>query len=225
MIHTKKIQYLGQNSKMRQSSYHYEIWNWGIPAFLSQKGTKTCPKAGHCITGCYAKSGTYNFPVVANKYEQRLELAQSEAFAETLFNEIQLAQNKAEKNGKECVIRIHDSGDFFSEEYAQAWLKVIRAHCDIKFYAYTKMVKYFKSLDNMPQNLTIIYSYGGLEDAYINPKRDRHSKVFETEALLIEAGYADASKDDTVAFGDNLKIGLIFHSNKKYANTNWHKVS
>jgi hypothetical protein len=35
-------------------------------------------------------------------------------------------------------VRIHDSGDFFSDEYTQAWLRVMRARPTVLFYAYTK---------------------------------------------------------------------------------------
>jgi protein gp88 len=32
----------------------------------------------------------------------------------------------------------HDSGDFFSDAYLLAWLRIFRARPDVNFYAYTK---------------------------------------------------------------------------------------
>ena len=41
------------------------------------------------------------------------------------------------------LYRIHESGDFWSELYFQAWLEVARQHPNIKFYAYTKQLSYW----------------------------------------------------------------------------------
>ena len=43
-------------------------------------------------------------------------------------------------------IRIHDAGDFFSDDYLAAWLRVIRASARVNFYAYTKEVDRFRRL-------------------------------------------------------------------------------
>lgn len=220
-----KLNYLSQNEKMRKSSYHYDIYNWGIPAFISKiSKIKTCPNAGQCATGCYAQSGTYRFKNVVSKYESRLQLALSEQFQDVIASEIETAKTKASKRDKQCVIRIHDSGDFFSDQYVDKWLEVIQSQPDTLFYAYTKEVSRFKSME-LPKNLIMIYSYGGKQDHLIDPEQDRHSRVFQDETSLIEAGYADASHDDTVAFGENLKIGLVYHGSKKYANTHWDRVN
>jgi len=35
-------------------------------------------------------------------------------------------------------IRIHDAGDFFSDAYLEAWMRICRARSDTNFYAYSK---------------------------------------------------------------------------------------
>lgn len=226
-----KLNWLAQNAKMRRSSTQYDIYNFGIPAFLSETGIKTCPNAGRCAAGCYARSGSYRFSNVARKYEARLKLTQSVEFFDIMVSEIETAIAKASKRGKECLIRIHDSGDFYSLDYYLTWSRIMK-HFDgqCNFYAYTKQVEMFQSLSQddtyeMPQNFTLIFSYGGKQDHLIDPERDRHSAVFQNEIELALQGYADASHDDTVALGSNLKIGLIYHGSKNYANTAWDKVS
>jgi hypothetical protein len=37
------------------------------------------------------------------------------------------------------AVRIHSSGDFFSQGYIDMWHRIIKAHKDISFYAYTKV--------------------------------------------------------------------------------------
>jgi hypothetical protein len=221
------MQYLSQNEKMKRSSTVFDLYNWGIPAFLSKDGLKTCPNAKHCVAGCYAKSGAYLFSNVAAKYEQRLGLALSPQFVDTISLDIAKACKTASKRSKSPLIRVHDSGDFFSLDYTLSWFRVMKAFPHVPFYAYTKQVELLKDLKNantIPDNLTLIYSYGGKQDYLIDPTKDRHSRVFETLEQALKEGYADASHDDTVALGENHRIGLVYHGVKRYDNTAWDKV-
>ena len=219
---------LSQNSKIKKSQNEtWDIFNFGIPAFRSETGLNTCPMAGNCANGCYAQSGTYRFGNVRNAYEERLKLTQSEHFCTIMTHEITAQTFKTRAKNKSCLIRIHDSGDFYSNEYANNWLKIIQQCQTTQFYAYTKMVQMFENLKDshsLPPNLKLIYSYGGKQDYLIDQQNHRHSRVFQDETSLIEAGYANASQNDLVAIGDNNKIGLTYHGSKNYAKTNWSKV-
>jgi len=225
------MNWLSQNKKMQKSSQGDTIiFNWGIPAFRSNTGLITCPKAKHCVSGCYARSGAYRFSNVVSKYEARLQLALSPQFESIMQVELDEARRISLKQGKQCLIRIHDSGDFFSLDYTLTWFRMIRLNPDITFYAYTKMVQMFEDLsknytDAIPTNLIMIYSYGGAEDSMIQTETHRHSKVFQSETELLDAGYINASHDDTLALTKNNKVGLVYHGTKKYTNTTWNKVS
>lgn len=214
----KEYDWLTRNSKMRKMS-GIKTYNWGIPAYQSSTGFKTCPNAAACAKGCYATQGAYKFSNVAKVFEARLKLAQSPRFANIIHAEIK--RRKVER------LRIHDSGDFFSIEYLERWLGIIRANPTVQFYAYTKMVSMFKqyTLDGLiPSNFIVIYSYGGTEDKLIDKNVDRHSWVFSSVEALQDAGYADAHEDDSIAVGSNPKIGLVYHGTKNYNNTDWSKV-
>ncbi len=217
------MMYLTQNRKMKAIEDGL-VYNWGLPAFRSRSGFKTCPKAKLCVSGCYARSGGYLFKHTVNKYEQRLALSQSPNFIKTLCEEIDIIRARAKKKGKQSYIRIHDSGDFYSPGYLNRWLSIIKAFPDVVFYAYTKEIALFKA-QQLPQNFKVIYSFGGKEDYLIDIAKDRHAIVFEDRESLLKAGYEDASKNDLKALGANNKIGLIFHHNKKYINTLWSKVT
>lgn len=214
--------YLTRNSKMLKSK-SATVYNWGIPAFISETGLKTCPKAGICAAGCYAMSGTYMFKNTKNAYERRLSLSLSDQFENVMIEELTYILNKAKLP---VYIRIHDSGDFYSKEYLEKWLRIMEVFPEIKFYAYTKEVKMLKSIkDSLPDNFTVIFSLGGKEDGLINVHNDRHSAVFKDLRVLVANGYEDASNDDLVALGPNKKIGLIYHQNKKYENSKWDKIN
>jgi hypothetical protein len=98
-------------------------------------------------------------------------------------------------------VRIHDSGDFFSTPYLMAWLEVIRAHPNTNFYAYTKEVTRLKAhlAVDPPDNFAWVYSYGGREDAAIDPEHDRVADVFPDEATLTTAGYSSQAASDLLA--------------------------
>jgi hypothetical protein len=207
--------FLVRNSKIKKSAKR--TFNFGIPAYQSNTGLKTCPNAGACAKGCYALAGAYRFSNVAQAFERRLTATQDDAFVDQMLADID--KQRAER------IRIHDSGDFYNEEYLDRWLRIMRARPQVEFYAYTKMVSLFKKRSkDLPKNFTVIYSFGGTEDRLIDVKRDRHSLVFESVAQLKACGYSDASKQDDVALGSNPKIGLVYHGTKNIENTNWAKV-
>lgn len=216
-----------QNAKMRKSSNDgIHIYNWGIPAFKSSDGSLTCPNATKCIAGCYAKMGAYIWSNVAQAYENRYSLSRDKNFKEVIMFHVQKLLDK-HRTGK-LVIRIHDSGDFYSAEYFQAWKDIAAEFIGEKrvmFYAYTKMVTLAKTEVNILKNFTVILSYGGKEDHLIDPKKDRHSRVFESKEELLAAGYVDASSDDMLALTKNKKVGLIYHGNKNYHKTSWDKVA
>lgn len=207
--------FLVRNSKIKKSAKR--TFNFGIPAYQSATGLKTCPNAGACAKGCYALAGAYRFSNVAQAFERRLAATQSDDFIDAMLKDID--KQKAER------IRIHDSGDFYSEDYLDRWLIIMRSRPQVEFYAYTKMVSLFKRrMQDLPTNFTLIFSFGGTEDRLIDTDRDRHSLVFETIAQLKACGYADASNQDDVALGKNPRIGLIYHGTKNIENTNWGKV-
>ena len=222
-----KLLLLSQNGKMKKSSKvgRFELYNFGIPAFRSQDNTVTCPNAGICAKDCYAQNGTYNFPNVVNAYERRLDQTRELTRFEALIRaEIGLVGVQANAKDKECLIRIHDSGDFYSEQYLDKWIEIIQNLPLIHFYAYTKNVQWTKARQ-LPNNFTAIYSFGGKQDNLIDCQKDRHSMVFPTLDHLLDAGYVDASQDDTVAaFSKSNKIGLVYHGRKKYAKTLWARI-
>ena len=200
------------------------ILNWTLPAFgvkLSNgKNFNVCPNAGACAPFCYARSGTYNFSNVKARHLANLEyvLDQPDQWFAQMSDEI----NTIKMAGK--FVRIHDSGDFFSEDYLEMWMKIIRSASHVGFYAYTKEVTMFRKIvePNCPSNFRYLYSMGGKEDYLVDKERDRHADVFVDEAAIIAAGYMNQDHSDLLApLLPTNKIGIIAnnirHYNKKMA--------
>lgn len=212
-------QLLTQNKKMKASSTgSHVVYNFGIPAYKSDTGLVTCPMAGSCAKGCYARQGAYAWTPVKAAYEWRLEQTLKASF----IAEMTAAIKKLEvKTSKQLVVRIHDSGDFYNKKYLDKWLTIINALPGVKFYAYTKMIPLFKSLQ-LPENFRVIFSEGGKRDDLIDTKL-YHAKVFRTKEELLNAGYVDNNNDDlAAAIGTQNKIGLVYHGakSKQWETTN-----
>lgn len=221
------IQIFSRTSKNKKSS-KFEAYSFGIPAGFAEDGFNTCPGKDSCAHGCYANQGFYVYKKKREKMERNLRLARHwtslEGFALEVSREL---EHIAAKARKPIAIRIHDSGDFFSGSYLHKWIHIIEKFPEIEFYAYTKMIPLFGRWNLQPRpitgrvpgrpNFTVIYSLGGKWDFLINTGVHRHSAVFAKgkENVMEAMGYADASKDDTVAFaGKNHRIGLLYHGNQ-----------
>jgi len=226
----KQNKLLTQNSKMKKTAKLNDVmmYNWTLPAFKSQSGVITCPMASKCVKGCYAKQGAYIWSKVKAKHERNLVLSQSDQFVGLMIDEIKSILKRAK--GRQVYIRIHDSGDFYNADYVVKWFEIMYHFenvANIQFYAYTKQVRLFKSINPqaIPSNFEFIYSYGGKEDALIDVETDRHALVFESKSELILKGYINASSDDLLAINSNCrKIGLVYHGTKSFKNTTWDRV-
>lgn len=115
----------------------------------------TCP-------GCYAFKAQRQYPNVRKWREQNFILAKYyPEVLEKLLND-QLSRTRYN------VVRIHSSGDFFSEEYIKLWYKVIENNPHLNFYAYTKVDEIF-SFENPPKNFNLISSWVKIGDKkYLN---------------------------------------------------------
>jgi hypothetical protein len=209
---------LSQNSELRPDG----IFNWSLPAFAIKLNDGTnfnvCPTAGACASFCYARNGTYLLSNVRGRHIQNLEytLYHLEDWQQQMLSEVQ----HKKMVGKH--VRIHDAGDFYSDEYLLAWLEIARQTPDVIFYCYTKEVSRFKRLvePNCPTNFRYLYSMGGKEDHLIDKEVDRHADVFPDDVAILDAGYMNQDASDLLAITlPTTKIGIpannIKHFNKK----------
>lgn len=188
---------LTQNSEMRQIG----AWNWSLPAWAGRladgRTYNTCPSAGVCAQACYARHGTYTWPVVRAKHQANLMFVLDDlaGWESAMAAELEAAKFRG------AWVRIHDSGDFFSDAYLQAWLRICRTRPDTNFYAYSKEVERFRQLvePNPPPNFLWVFSYGGTQDSALNPAVDRVADVFPDEPAIAEAGWASQEASDLLA--------------------------
>jgi hypothetical protein len=211
---------LTQNRELREIG----VFNWTLPALGAKlddgRTVATCPQAGACAALCYARNGTYRFPKVKAAHARNLKMVLDnlEGWKAAMIEEV---AKRVKRGG---YVRIHDSGDFFSDDYLEAWIDIARNIPSVTFYAYTKEVLRFKRLAERqyysatgggyfpwaPRNFKWLYSLGGKQDHLIDLDRDRHAEVFPTAEALEAAGYFNQEGDDRLAVeAPTHKIGIV----------------
>lgn len=117
------------NSKTGVSNCHGEyVLVWNLPPVVC------CPGASECLSFCYnADERTDKFPIEKWCINWFWTLYKPH---ETL-----LYIDKQIKSITRPVIRIHSSGDFYSNEYIEMWIELISRNPQAKFWAYTRSWK------------------------------------------------------------------------------------
>lgn len=203
------------NEKLKKTGKQHKVQ---IVAF-NLPVRKTCPMAKYCLSDCYAYSLTKRYKSCATKYQYNYEQSLKDDFVARINDELSNDWYLA------TYVRIHSSGDFYSVEYLDKWVKIAMSNPSITFYAYTKsvsIVKDYESKNGLPKNLSITYSYGGVEDHLIDPKIDKHAIVIDDKAD-VPIGYVDGSNDDfKVIFNKN--VALKYHGKHKWENSDFRLV-
>ena len=112
------------------------------------------------------------------------------------------------------LIRIHVGGDFFNQDYFDAWATVAIYRDDVTFYAYTKSLRYWvKQLGFIyiaDANYKLIASRGGTDDHLIDKYGLRSSVVVQdydqAQSLGLEIDY-----DERLAITGNQDFALLLH--------------
>lgn len=193
------------NKKLKKSSKlnNANIYEFNLPAYKSATNKVICPFADSCVKYCYARKGSYTWTNTVKKYESNYQLTKQNNF-------VDLIQDEINRKRKITHIRVHSSGDYYSPEYLNKWIKLAKNNPNIIFYSYTKSIPLVNKV-NLPKNFLIIYSEGSKVDFLIDTKKHRHAKIFNNEHELKKAGYINASSDDLKALTSNKKVGLIYH--------------
>jgi hypothetical protein len=117
---------------------------------------KTCRKGLACHKFCYAAKAERLYPNVKPCREKNLRASKGVTFVSRMIDLIKSQKNK--------YFRIHESGDFYSQEYILKWYEICRGLPGTTFYVYTKRNDLFtpQILADKPDNLTLIYSLDGI---------------------------------------------------------------
>lgn len=159
----KKI-YVSNGNKKLKSTVKTRFWIFSIPAII------TCPfRTAMCEKACYARKAERMYKNCLSSRQRNLAITMQDNFVELMikFIEDKLFTKKGMekwniKRNKQIIFRIHESGDFYNQRYADDWLKIAKHFHDIgynkiQFVAYTKSFEFFDGKE-LPANFTLLAS-------------------------------------------------------------------
>jgi len=190
-----------------------KVWTWNLPSGF------TCPGALQCLTYADRKTGkitnghlqtfkcysavTERFPAVRNRVWANLDALKGKTkyeMADIILSALPVTASH---------VRIHAGGDFFSQEYFDAWLNVCFSKPLVAFWAFTKSIPFWiNSMADVPSNLTLQASVGGKHDHLIAIHNLKHARVVYSveEAARINLR---VDTDDTMAMSGTESFALL----------------
>lgn len=111
------------------------------------------------------------------------------------------------------LVRIHESGDYWSELYFLAWLRVARMDPTRKYYGYTKQLQvWLNNMNEIPENFYLTASYGGNLDPMLSTNAHKFKRISCVVYSELEASRQGLSidHDDSHCFGDK-PFALLIH--------------
>ena len=172
---------------------------WNLPAI------QTCPGSTPlCRRYCYAAKAEREY----SKNEAAPCRARNLAFVKANADRLADILTAADRCVADQYIRIHESGDFFNQDYLDSWFEVARRLPSIKFLAFTKSF----SLDwrCKPSNFVVIWSvWPDTNMANVPSGRRAYAGAFEPRRPTVECPGACA--DCRKCWNTNLDIHFRIH--------------
>jgi Gene product 88 len=197
-----------------------EIYTFSLPAGHSCPGAlqclaKTDPETGKLQDGpcqsfrCFAATDEARFPSVRR----------------SRWHNFDLLRNKGQKGMCTLIlaslpidaklVRLHVSGDFFSDAYFLAWMDVAAAKPETLFYTYTKSLPiWLRHRASIPPNFKLTASEGGKHDDLIESEALKFAKVVFSIEEAQELGL-DIDHDDSHAYVSNKSFALLLHGKQR----------
>jgi len=202
------------NAKISWPSFSLPA-GWTCPAadtckaktHLRPDGSRYLVDGPNTVIRCFASSAEAQYPETYRARHHNLAALKA---AKTAGRMSALILDSLPK--KATTIRIHVSGDFYSQAYFDAWVKVAKARPSVRFYAYTKSLNYWvKRLGSIPDNLVLTASVGGKHDRLIHKHRLRFAKIVFSEAEAEAEGLKIDHDDKLAADPDFGPFALLLH--------------
>ena len=205
------------NAKL--DGFPHAIHTFSLPAGWTCPGAKDCKskavKIGDSLRiqdgpdtefRCFAASQEVLFTNTYNARQHNFRLLRD---CDTADDMADLIKRSLPKRAK--YVRIHVSGDFFSQKYFDAWVKTAKDNPGVIFYAYTKSIPYVVAHSgDIPDNFRLTASIGGHYDSMIPASGLRTARVVFSESEANAMGLA-IDKDDSLAIGNGGDFALLLH--------------
>jgi hypothetical protein len=170
----------------------------------TKTGKRKITDGPDCEFRCYAASGEIRLPEVYALHKANTRLLKSRR---SIAGIVSLFLASLPKNAE--IIRLHASGDIFSEKYFLALIEIAKAKPNIVFYGYTKAIPFLaKYRDVIPANLKLVASFGGTHDHLI---RDMISVTVVYSRYEARKRRLAVDQDDSHAYRCDKNFAILIH--------------
>ena len=178
-------------------------------AVVQDNGKRKIRDGKHTEFRCFSASQEVQYTNVYNSRKHNFDILRKLSCGEMVDMMNQSLPTNA------GIVRIHVAGDFFSQQYMEAWYTVALLNPSVLFYAYTKSLRYWLAINEFPvlHNFVLTASYGGTHDHLINEFGMRSAKVVFSEAEAEELGL-EIDHDDSHAARPSMRdqdFALLVH--------------
>ena len=178
-------------------------------AIVQDNGKRKIKDGRHTKFRCFSASQEVQYTNVYNSRKHNFDMLRKLSCGEM----VDIIKQSLPTNAG--IVRIHVAGDFFSQQYMEAWYTVALLNPKILFYAYTKSLRFWLSVNEFPilHNFVLTASYGGRDDHMIDQFNLRSAKVVFSEAEAAELGL-EIDHDDSHAAKPSLRdksFALLIH--------------
>ena len=206
----------------------------------------TCPGADKCLAfvkelngkrsivdgpqmefRCFAASGEGQYPNVYNSRQHNWttvkNLIKDFGVGKAGLMVAEYIQSIRKKSTK--LVRIHESGDFYSADYFAMWMHVCRLIPDLKFYAYSKNLPMILDygMEMLPKNFYLTASKGGKFDYLIEEGFFPRYSVVVMNDSDAEAMGLEVDHDDSHCYKQDGPFALLVHGIQA-AGSEWGKA-
>jgi len=209
----QRLKFYYGNAKLPQKIAHFSLAAGHSCPFALKCLAKADKLTGKLWNGsaqefrCYAASMEVAFPSVRAARWHNFEALRACKTKQAMFELLDANLKFVEAD----IIRIHVAGDFYNQDYFDAWLMAACKHKDKLFYCYTKALTYWvKRLKTIPKNLKLVASKGGTHDYLIEKHKLRYAEVVHSVEEAAQKRLP-IDHDDSIAYKTNKSLALILH--------------
>ena len=178
-------------------------------ATVQENGKRKIKDGKYTEFRCFSASQEVQYTNVYNSRKHNFDLLRNSDYDEM----VELIHGSLPKDVG--IVRIHVAGDFFNQEYMHAWYAVALNNPNTLFYAYTKSLRFWLSVNEFPilHNFVLTASMGGTQDHVTENYGLRKAVVVFSEAEAAELGL-EIDHDDSHAAKPTLRddsFALLIH--------------
>ncbi len=229
---TDRLNFTLGNAKLKRDTAILSLpAGWSCPFAMECKScadrlTGKIKDGPHAKIRCYATGAECLFPNIRRFRWNNFEAIQR---AKTVIGMAELIERSLLIKRKIKLVRFHQSGDFFSQAYFDAWLLVAQQHPEWIVYGYTKALPYWiKRLGSIPANFKLVASRGGTHDFLIEMFGLRSARVVLSEREARRKWHLPIDHDDTHVWKYDKDFAILIHGTQppgSKAGKAWYRIS